>query len=302
MKDCLFCNQQLEEISRVPSKAAYACDCVGCGKYSVTDPFVASLKSAPLSPEKKARIAAVLYARKDKSQPISITTTDGIQELLAQYPERVDEKLNKELFNLGKRFYYLGQVVKISHSDQPLLYALNLKEYEAILSALRNTGYITYGAAGTEGKHYDIKITPKGYERIYELRKTRVDSHQAFVAMWFDPSLDNIYKKGFAKAIEDAGYKPIRIDKKPHNNIIDNEMIAEIKRSKFLVADFTDHRRGVYYEAGFARGLGIPVIFTCKKEAIKDAHFDTEHYSHLKWENETDLYQQLLNWISLTIV
>ena len=40
----------------------------------------------------------------------------------------------------------------------------------------------------------------------------------------------------------------------------------QIRKSKFLIADFTGQRGGVYYEAGFAYGLGLPVIWTCRKD------------------------------------
>ena len=33
---------------------------------------------------------------------------------------------------------------------------------------------------------------------------------------------------------------------------IPSEIISEIKRSKFMIADLTGYRGGVYYEAGFA--------------------------------------------------
>jgi hypothetical protein len=42
-----------------------------------------------------------------------------------------------------------------------------------------------------------------------------------------------------------------------------------------LVADFTGQRGGVYWEAGFAQGLGIPVIRTCKSDELWKLHFDT---------------------------
>ena len=93
----------------------------------------------------------------------------------------------------------------------------------------------------------------------------------------------------------------MRIDLKQHINKIDDEIIAEIRNSKFLIADFTGNRGGVYYEAGFAYGLGIPVIWTCKKEDISELHFDTRQYNHITWTNSEDLYIQLVNRIKATI-
>lgn len=61
-------------------------------------------------------------------------------------------------------------------------------------------------------------------------------------------------------AIKDAGYDAKRIDTVHHNNRIHDEVIAMLRRSKFVVADFTGQRGGVYFEAGFALGLGLQVI------------------------------------------
>ena len=108
--------------------------------------------------------------------------------------------------------------------------------------------------------------------------------------MWFDDSMKDAYENGIKLGIEDAGYNPLPINRKEHINKIDDEIIAEIRRSRFVVADFTHGdtgaRGGVYYEAGFAHGLNIPVIFTCRKDVLEDIHFDTRQYNHIPWEPE----------------
>jgi hypothetical protein len=82
-----------------------------------------------------------------------------------------------------------------------------------------------------------------------------------------------------------------------HLNKVDDEIIAEIRRSRFLVADFTCEegkvRGGVYFEAGFASGLNIPIIWTCKTTSMKDLHFDTRQYPHIEWKDSTELYSRL---------
>jgi hypothetical protein len=110
-------------------------------------------------------------------------------------------------------------------------------------------------------------LTPKAWDKIHELqKKPSGKTNQAFVAMWFDSSMNDFWEQGFKPAIEEDGrFKAIRIDRKDFNGKICDEIVAEIRKSKFLVADFTDQRGGVHYEAGFAHGLGIPVIFTAKK-------------------------------------
>ena len=157
------------------------------------------------------------------------------------------------------------------------------------------------------GGLYFCRVEVPGYVRIEEIA-TNPDSSQCFVAMWFDDSMNEVYEKGFRAAIQAAGYTPLRIDQKPDLiGAIDDAIIAEIRRSRFVVADFTHGasgaRGGVYYEAGFARGLGLPVIFTCRKDMIDEAHFDTRQFNHILWEpeNPEDLRKQLTNRIEAAI-
>lgn len=123
--------------------------------------------------------------------------------------------------------------------------------------------------------------------------------------MWFSEVTNDAYVKGIAPALVSSGYKPMRIDKKEHNNKIDDEIVAEIRRSRFIVADFTcepkNVRGGVYFEAGFAFGLGIPVVWTCKDTSINDLHFDTRQYAHIVWKDTADLYAQLKNRVGATV-
>ena len=134
-------------------------------------------------------------------------------------------------------------------------------------------------------------LTVEGYARLAEIREIKTYSSKGFMAMWFDDSMNEAWEKGFEPAIKNAGYEPMRIDKKEHSNKIDDEIITEIRRARFVVADFTyDGRKGVrggvYYEAGFAHGLGIPVIFTCRERSLKKIHFDVRQYNCIVWKNE----------------
>ena len=57
----------------------------------------------------------------------------------------------------------------------------------------------------------------------------------------------------------------------------------------------------MYYEAGFAHGHNIPVIFTCFADAIDHVHFDTRQYNHIVWTDADDLRIRLAQRISATI-
>ena len=149
-----------------------------------------------------------------------------------------------------------------------------------------------------------ITVLPKGYEQV-SAAAVEIESDQAFVAMWFDDSMFEAYELGIEKAIRTSGYRPMRIDRKEHINKIDDEIIAEIRRSRFLIADFTSQptnpRGGVYFEAGFALALGKPVIWTCRQDLIEHIHFDTRQFNHIVWTNPSELSERLTNRIGAVL-
>ncbi|MBN1654253.1 MAG: hypothetical protein JXA30_10825 [Deltaproteobacteria bacterium] len=152
----------------------------------------------------------------------------------------------------------------------------------------------------------DMSLSLKGWERFDTLRSgSRGD--RAFVAMWFDQSMNEAYKSGIEPALVSCGYQPpFRVDDPLHDksrkdreykNRIDDRILAEIRRARFVVADASGARPSVYYEAGFADGLGIPVIWCCRKDDERKIAFDTRQNAHILWESPNDLKEQLENKI-----
>ena len=131
---------------------------------------------------------------------------------------------------------------------------------------------------------------------------------QVFVAMRFASELDSAYEEGFKVGITRAGYEPARLDKQPyHSDKLDDRVLAGIRQSRLVVADFTcaeftrsggDAPEGlpngnVHFEAGFALGLGLPVLYTCQKSHVDYLSFDTRQFNHILWEDAADLAGQL---------
>lgn len=179
-------------------------------------------------------------------------------------------------------------------------------EVEYLLDYLCSLGWLKKeNNAGVFRGHYILTVA--GYARLAELKTTNIESTKCFVAMWFNPETEEAWMQGLKPGIEDMGYDAVRIDKVEHNNKIDDEIIAEIRRSRFVVADFTQGksgaRGGVYYEAGYAQGLGLEVIFTCRQDMLDKnlIHFDTRQYNHIAWETPSELRKKLANRITVTV-
>lgn len=171
-------------------------------------------------------------------------------------------------------------------------YSEDANDLSVILQYLQDEGFMSELIGPMQRR-----LMPKGYIAADDLRAKRAASTQAFVAMSLDAKLEPVYEEGLKRGIEDAGFTPMLINKKQHANKIDDEIIAEIRRSAFIVADFTGHRQNVYFEAGFAIGLGLPVIWTCKKSDIKELHFDIRQYNSIDWTDATDLAKRLKDGI-----
>lgn len=119
--------------------------------------------------------------------------------------------------------------------------------------------------------------------------------------MSFASELKPVWENAIRPALVRAQFRPYRVDAEPHVDRIDTKIITEIKNSLFLVADVTQQRPGVYFEAGYALGLGLPVFWCVQSDDLKNVHFDTRQYNHIVWDNEQHLSEQLFLHVSAVI-
>ena len=241
-------------------------------------------------------------AKQNREMPLS-QRADGILRFLELCSSHLGATINF-------RFYtYLYEGVNLEEFDRNYFGLLSHSECVDsdelifLLSYLDEVGLIDYN--DVHGEIKTCTLTVGGYTKLNELTGKNANSSRAFVAMWFNECMIEAWKLGFKPAIDGAGFEPVRIDQSEHVNKIDDEIIAEIRRARFVVADFTHGddgaRGGVYYEAGFAHGLGIPVIFTCRSDVFANVHFDTRQYNHIVWDEPEDLQAKLSRRIGAVI-
>ena len=269
----------------------------------------------------KVRLTSWLMEQRRLGNSCPEVTTTTISDAKLRPDMSIDERIDSILLYIESKSDYLGATILYS-SIFGLYHAVNIVEQDRVycdllshseciggnelmylLAYLEQQGLIVNSHRNDQIK--GCALTVDGYARVDKLKDVQSISTRAFVAMWFDGTMTEALELGFKPAIREAGYKPIRIDQMEHIDKIDDKIISEIRKSRFIVADFTHGRKGarggVYYEAGFARGLNIPVISTCLKKAIGKVHFDTRQYSHILWEEPDDLRQKLLNRIEAVI-
>jgi nucleoside 2-deoxyribosyltransferase len=205
--------------------------------------------------------------------------------LLEVKPPSFAERADRLLIEIARTYPEVGEYAQFEYDDPAMSavsWSTSFQEMDLLLNAYlaKERGFLL-----SENKvgGWLGRVAPKGYAYLHELQHSRVASNIGFCAMWFDESVKPVWTEAIELAIRDAGYDPLRMDSHEHNNRIDDEIIAMIRRSKFVVADFAGQRGGVYFEAGFALGLGATVIWTCPESALDEVHFDNRQYAFVTW-------------------
>ena len=202
----------------------------------------------------------------------------------------------------------LGQSIEIEYDGpsgkqiRTLIGAVDRTNLVRILQELTDSKLIASSRMPSAASWFPC-LTIKGWNRAEELKKVNKQSTQVFMAMKFDERQQKFIKGILEPEIKKLGFD-LRLlsDITSTENLIDNKLRVAIRRSRFLICDLTHGNRGAYWEAGYAEGLGLPVVYICEKkilDAKKDIHFDVSHQEIYSWEdgNEESI-QSFLSKIS----
>ena len=103
-----------------------------------------------------------------------------------------------------------------------------------------------------------------------------------------DPDLDPFVKNVIKPAVKEIGYDLVDMRDVARAGVIDNIMRTQIGDSAFVIVDLTHDNSGAYWEAGYAEGLGKPVVYICERTKFEEAstHFDTNHCTTIPWSKD----------------
>ena len=317
---CLIWNTDAIEIRNLSEKQAVFVNSPRAGgKYSISAKAKNMVKK--LDDKKKACLTSWLVKQRwsgvkcpmiddktirNEEYGKALSYSDRMDKLLEHIKRKADKKPGKPVRIITWR----GRTEAAPYYQEALAASelTERDEFISLLHEMHGKGWLKDTISGEEDqfkpflKGGSVYITAEGHKRLEGLKQTAQNSSKAFVAMWFDESTSQAWQQGIKPAVRDSGYEPFRVDEAEDVGRIDDRIIAEIRRSKFIVADLTHGaegaRGGVYYEAGFAHGLGKLVIFTCRKDLIEKVHFDIRQYNNILWEKPEDLRERLANRIS----
>jgi hypothetical protein len=293
-----------------PTRDAVTVVCLQCGEFLIATSAVAALRSAPNA----SRWKLSAWIREFSPSMVGSSDVDrGLESVAPSLTHRADRMLrwivsafppgtSFSLNDLGKwkaldghpGVLVLGGAV-IASPLVPIGWNRTVEEMQFMVTEVlcNELEHLT----SEDNREY--QVSPKGL--LYLEGRRSPASATGFCAMWFSQDVQSLWSEVIEPAIRESGYEPLRIDSKQHNGKIDDEIMASIRSARFVVSDFTGNRGGVYYEAGFAHGLGLPVIFMC--QAGDELHFDVRQYNCIFWAKDQleDARTRLKNRILATL-
>jgi len=266
--------------SQLEADPPFTATCPRCGTYK----YGSNWLDLP-SDEARVRLAGWVRYHNDSGIEPAITPEKALNVFSRPRPSYT-ERARCALALMAQKVPSLEKYSNSVLTDPEMIgrtYSSSRSDVFTLLMILADDGFVDINMNLKE-----FRLTPKGLVASEKLSRTPA-SAQAFVAMSFDPVLDDAWTQGFYEAIRSAGYKPVRIDKKDRADTVTDEIMDEIRRSKFVVADYTGQQNGVYFDVGFALGLGLTVIPTCHADEAENLTLDIRHINTLSWKTPEDL-------------
>jgi hypothetical protein len=280
--------------------------CDNCGLYEITSTALATVFSADRSPAlTQIQRAVVSYSLNRRTEvPTTQSETPRIDANTAN--SLVEARQTLPIPPRQSRNILRLVAAHEQNTGEPLaalpkgLYSrIGAASPEAALRVAKdmyNDGVLE--GIGTESKSgfdiLDCRLSPHGWALWERLVFSEDVSNRGFIAMKFgDARLDRFVSEVVKPAVRDGlGMELLRVDDSPRAGIIDNIIRAEIQDSAFVLVDLSHGNPGAYWEAGYAEGLGKPVIYLCEKQIWDDEetrpHFDVNHCTTIMWAEGDD--------------
>ena len=112
------------------------------------------------------------------------------------------------------------------------------------------------------------------------------------------PDLEDAYAT-FQAVAQELGYRCERVTEENAPERILPEILERIRRAGFTIVDLTDLRPNVFYELGYADGLGKKVIVTAKEGT--ELPFDVKDLPTIFWSGQQQLRRNLMNRIRTVV-
>jgi hypothetical protein len=289
--NCPVCASPLEKQENRVDKTFFSCP--RCGRFVLVGSLLSTLPSTLNNSEERIAILSHAIRKMQSESEDPFLNTQLVKRIMETKLPNPSQQADNFILWLGEKLPGPGERINVEGSThQSMIGSKTQNGFVLVLEHLFEKGLLI----GEFVKPLDrrpgqasVTLSMEGWDYFEELKRGAKDSRKAFMAMKFgDQTLDRIVEDYFKPAVEQTGFQLLRLDDLPRAGLIDDRLRIEIRTSRFLIADLTHENAGAYWEAGFAEGLGKPVIYTCEKTKFdKDkTHFDTNHHLTVIWDDE----------------
>jgi len=312
-KSCYICEKrEYNKLSTFKIKidekqSKETCECRWCGDYTITEDVKEYLRG--LHPKERKKYKIQFYIREQNNKfnvkPVELTV-ENVKNILTLPDKTIKEQFNLLLLNLYESYPNIdidGQ--RVEH----LRVKSYVKEYytlSKLFEKVYSEKFLNY-EGDFKSKFIPKKITIsrvkdftfKGLEYVELLKEKNTNSKKVFLAYKFEDDIKYSFNELSDDICNKLEYEPIVVNQSTtsHDEKIGDKIIGELKSCRFLIADLSHHSNNVYYEIGYAMGMGIPVILTCKKEFMDNLAFDISQYPVFEWSNENELKEKVIDRI-----
>lgn len=306
IQTCPICKSP-SKVKEYKGGEKYNISCPRCGFYHITDSALTMYQRSKV--EDKLQSVSYWVRQHQFTDNLPILIDEGqIRSLLVPFiTTKPNEQVEILLLWLGDSLRKPSEIFEEPLNNLiSLVGGYDIEDVEYIISFLIKKGYINSDSLETTEyiPYLRANLTFKGWDRYYELQRLTKDSRLVFMAMQYgNENLDRIFNDVIKDAVSKTGFEIRKLDEERRAGLIDDKLRVEIRRSKFLIADLSDDNNGAYWEAGYAEGLGMQVIYICEEEKFKakKTHFDTNHHLTIQWKDDPDSLNNFAEELKATI-
>jgi len=284
-KHCLFCDEIVTILSEGEYDKYLGCSCSPGGFYSLLRESYEPINSLPYQKKRDQLhlISAHIRELTDCDEKVALTAAD--LDSIANSPKipvTIEDKGNRLLQFLYRHSNEPKEPVVIQPLSKSfnLTYSPNLQEFVYIIDKLISDQLLI-----REGMTF--KLTEKGWTEAVATaggKKLKpcfilIPDEEAARAEW----LDSIMPK-----IEQCGYLPHLLTHAITENR-DSNLLELASDSKLIIADLTGQSPEVYFAAGYALGLNIPILWTVNNRDADKLSVQIKDIRPIVWDTAEEL-------------
>lgn len=273
-------------------------ECTNCGDFGASRSLLSTILNMDQRILTSVQYAALSHRVRlasdatQSGQELPILTTYSVEEAALQLPSP-SEQANNIIRYFGNQIQLSGEPA--SNPERAFtakIGAANRASALRIVRQLADDGLLLISNRsyqGTADEPDGIDLSLRGWHQWESDKRGQFAGTHGFIALQFgDHELDAFLGDVIKPAVTELGYRLEDMRDAARAGIIDNVMRARIRDAAFVLVDLTHANAGAYWEAGYAEGLGKPVLYICKGAvfAERGTHFDTNHCTTVMWSAE----------------